>query len=144
MQEQNYKNHIRMVTGFHYVLFGTLFITLIASIIHLYQAFQLNDGLLGASVLVLLTLGIILAAFYGRSFAIKAQDRAIRAEENFRYFILTGKPLDSALRLGQIIALRFASDSEVIELSKKAIAENLTAKAIKQEIKNWKADNHRV
>jgi hypothetical protein len=82
--------------------------------------------------------------WYTRRFALKAQDRAIRAEENIRHFILTGKPLDTGLRLRQIIALRFASDEEMPALAQRAITEKLSSKQIKQAIKNWRADYHRV
>ena len=78
------------------------------------------------------------------SYSFKAQDRAIRAEENFRHYILTGKPFDAQLRIGQIIALRFASDEELPGLAKKAVAEQLSQKQIKEAIKNWRADHHRV
>jgi len=82
--------------------------------------------------------------WFTRSFALKAQDRAIRAEENLRHFILTNKPLPSTLRLSQIIALRFASDDEFVELAAKAAAEKMRAKEIKQAIVKWKADYNRV
>jgi Family of unknown function (DUF6526) len=52
--------------------------------------------------------------------------------------------LDGSLKMGQIIALRFASDSEFVTLAQKAVEENLGGKDIKQLIQNWKADNHRV
>jgi hypothetical protein len=48
------------------------------------------------------------------------------------------------LKLGQIIALRFASDAELLNLMDRAIAEKITAKEIKQQIKNWKGDYLRV
>lgn len=79
-----------------------------------------------------------------RSFPIKAQDRAIRAEENLRHYVLTGKLLDSRLRIGQIIALRFASEEELPELAQRAASENLKADDIKKEIRNWRMDHHRV
>jgi hypothetical protein len=82
--------------------------------------------------------------WYARGFALKAQDRAIRAEENFRHFILSGKPFDKNLRMGQIIALRFASDEEFLALAQRAVAENLSAKDIKMAIKNWRGDYNRV
>ncbi|MGZ8919179.1 MAG: DUF6526 family protein, partial [Methylobacter sp.] len=38
-------------------------------------------------------ISIVLMSFFifARSFALKAQDRAIRAEENLRHYVLTGK-----------------------------------------------------
>jgi hypothetical protein len=90
--------------------------------------------------------GFIFLCFFAfvRIFALKAQDRAIRAEENLRHFALTGKLLPSSLRIGQIVALRFAADEEFAALAVKAAAENLTGKEIKQSIHNWKADTYRV
>jgi hypothetical protein len=79
-----------------------------------------------------------------RTYALKVQDRAIRAEESLRHFILTGKPLDSRLRLGQIIALRFASDEEFPELARQAVDQSMTGKQIKESIRQWRADHHRV
>jgi hypothetical protein len=144
MQEQNYKNHGRMVTGFHYVLSGIILVIFIMSLVNLYQEIQAGEGLLEPLMFIFLTVAILLGAWYTRSFPLKAQDRAIRAEENFRHYILTGKPLDSNLRLGQIIALRFAPDAEFVSLAQKAVSENLGNKAIKEQIKNWKEDNNRV
>ena len=82
--------------------------------------------------------------FRSRGFALKAQDRAIRAEENLRHYVLTGKLLDKQLRMGQIIALRFASDEELPALAQKAAEENLSNKQIKAAIRNWRADTYRV
>ena len=88
---------------------------------------------------------LLLFAFaFLRSFALKAQDRAIRAEENFRHYLLTNKPLPSALSMRQIVGLRFASDDEFVALAEKAAKENLTEEAIKKAIKNWKGDYYRV
>ena len=79
-----------------------------------------------------------------RSFALRAQDRAIRAEENFRHYLLTGKPLSNKLSMRQIIGLRFSSDEEFPALVEKSITENLSEKEIKKHISNWKADTYRV
>jgi hypothetical protein len=48
------------------------------------------------------------------------------------------------LTLGQIIALRFASNEELLALMDRAIAEKLTSKEVKQQIKNWRGDYIRV
>jgi hypothetical protein len=70
-----------------------------------------------ASLVVLVSIIFVLIAWYAREFALKAQDRAIRAEEGLRYFIMTGKAFPSELKLSQIIALRFASDAEYLDIS---------------------------
>jgi hypothetical protein len=92
----------------------------------------------------LISVVLIIIYWYARAFALRAQDRAIRAEENFRHFILTGKQFDNRLRMSQIIALRFAPDDEFPELAKKAVEENLRSKEIKSAIQKWKADHNRV
>ncbi len=142
MAQQNYSNHTRMVPGFHYLAFTLALAILIGSFVNLFHSTP--ETHYSAALIVTITILIILIAWYTRVFALKAQDRAIRAEENFRHFILTGKPFDSRLRMSQIIALRFAGDEEFVALAQKAIDENLSAKAIKQSITNWKEDTYRV
>jgi hypothetical protein len=142
MSQQNFANHARMVPGFHYVASLLGLAIFIGSLVNLYHASTENHY--SAALIVALIILAFIVAWYTRVFALKAQDRAIRAEENLRHFVLTGKLLDSRLRMGQIIALRFASDEEFVALAQKAVAENLSAKDIKQAIKNWKADTYRV
>jgi hypothetical protein len=142
MQEQNFKNHPQMVPGFHYLTFGAIIALLGGSINYLLRATPENKYL--ASLLVLTTIIFVLIAWYARTFALKAQDRAIRAEESLRYYIMTGKALPTELRIGQIIALRFASDAEYLALLDRAIKENLGGKEIKMAIQDWKGDYHRV
>lgn len=95
-------------------------------------------------LLILMVMTLISVSFHCRSFALKAQDRAIRAEENLRYFIFTGKRLNQDLSLYQIIALRFASDEEFVSLTEKAIEQNLKPDEIKRLIRNWRPDYHRA
>jgi hypothetical protein len=87
---------------------------------------------------------MMLLAFFARAFPLKAQDRAIRAEENLRYFVMTGKLLDPRLSVLQVVALRFASDAEFVPLALRAANEKLAPKDIKQAIKTWRADEYRV
>lgn len=141
--EQNYSNHSRLVTGYHRVLSLLLLAGLVGSITNLIKSFD-NDNLYSASLLLLLFVIAILIAWYVRAFPLKAQDRAIRAEESLRYYILTGKSLPATLRMGQIVALRFAPDEEFPGLTERSVRENLTAKEIKAAIKNWKPDYYRV
>jgi len=143
MPEQNFKNHSRLVTGFHFITLLILLAVLVGSIIgivHSPSGANLHFGML----IGLLSIAGILVALYARSFALKAQDRAIRAEENLRYYAITGNLLDNKLTIGQVIALRFAHNNEFVELAHRAVAENLSPKEIKMAIQNWKADHHRV
>jgi hypothetical protein len=144
MPEQNFKNHARMVPLFHYVASLAILIPLVISIIHFFKSVMEKSGRLNAAATVSLIVGIILVFWFSRVFALKAQDRAIRAEENFRHFVATGKPLDSRLRMRQIVALRFAGDNEFVALVKKAAEENMAQKEIKMAIQNWRADNNRA
>lgn len=143
MADQNFKNHSRLVPLYHGVAFLLILAGLIGSIINLLNHHDAGNHY-SAALLVVVFIVLLLLFWYARAFALKAQDRAIRAEENFRHYILTGKPLDKQLRLGQIIALRFAPDEEYLALAKKAVEEKMTPKAIKQAIQNWKGDYHRV
>ena len=92
----------------------------------------------------MLTSATILVGFFARFFALRAQDRAIRAEERLRHFMLTSKPLDPRLTMRQIIGLRFASDAEFPELAARAAQESLSQDAIKQAVKNWRPDPDRA
>ena len=142
-QQQNYANHVRRVPRFIALAF-VLMATLIGSIVNLYQSWSDHQRLYSAALILVLTLCVVAAAFSGRIFALKAQDRAIRAEENLRHYVLTGKLLDSRLSVGQIAAVRFASDSEFADLAKQAAEKGMGAKEIKKAVKNWRADWHRV
>ena len=144
MTTQNYANHTRFVPGFHFVLAGILLLTLIGSLVNFYRSIGDHQRLYSASLIVVLTVSMGILYYYCRTFPLKAQDRAIRAEENLRHFVLTGKLLDPRLTIGQVIALRFAPDEELVALAKKAAEGSMPAAAIKQAIKNWKADYHRV
>ncbi len=145
MQEQNYKNHSRMVPLFHYVVFGFVILVIGGSIIKFYKSYTTNlHGLLTPALFLLVGLTLLLLAWYTRVFALKAQDRAIRAEENLRYFAITGNLLDSKLTMRQIIALRFASNNEFVDLAHRAVKENMKASDIKKAIQHWKGDHDRV
>jgi uncharacterized protein DUF6526 len=139
MQEQNFKNHARYVPEFHFVLSSIIIAVFVMAVINI------SKGINIVSVMFLLIAISLLIAFVKiRRFPLAAQDRAIRAEENLRYFSLTGKLFDSSLTLSQIIALRFASDDELVMLTDKAIKEKLSNADIKQAIQKWRADHHRA
>ncbi len=143
---QNYKNHARYYPLHHFIVTPLTFIYFIWSIVNVISAWgtvSLNSefyNLMGASIL--LTLPIL-----SRIYALKNQDRIIRMEMRQRYFELTGESFsgkEKKLRLSQIIALRFASDPELVVLIDKAISGGMRSKEIKQEIQNWQEDRKRV
>lgn len=144
MTEQNYANHPQFVPLFHYVLSPVMLLTLIGACVNLYLSIGNHDRVYSASLILVLTICLSITMFLARIFALKAQDRAIRAEENLRHFVLTGKLLDPRLTMRQIIALRFASDSEFVELAGRAASDNMAAADIKRSVKNWRADTYRV
>ena len=144
MSTQNYANHRQYVPLFHVVLFGLLVLTLIGSVVNLVQSLGDHQRLYSAALLVAVCIALLLLAFLSRIFALKAQDRAIRAEENLRHLAITGKLLDPKLGTKQIVALRFASDQEFVALAKRAAQDALEPDAIKKAIQNWRADTYRV
>jgi hypothetical protein len=142
MTNQNFKNHSRFYPLYHFFAMPLALITLIGAINNAVNSS--GDNLYSALLLVFVIVLIIITLLISRISALKAQDRAIKIEENFRHYLLTGKPFDSRLMIGQIISLRFASDEEFPALAKKAIDEKLDGKSIKKAIKNWRGDYYRV
>ncbi len=139
---QQYDNHGRYIPLWHFITSGIMLAIFIGSIVNMVRSTPAN--LCSASLLFATSLVLFSLFWYSRWFALRVQDRAIRAEENLRHFAMTGKLLDSRLRMRQIIALRFASDEEFVALAKKAAEEHIPGKEIKKMIKNWRPDDHRA
>lgn len=144
MKQQNLQNHSRIDPAFHFVLLLATLLLIIFAIINFVQVFTQDKDWMQAVLFLLVAVFATVTFMLVRSYATKVQDRAIRAEENFRHYVLTSKPLDSRLNIRQIIALRFASDEEFPQLAAKAASGSLKPDEIKGRIKNWKADFHRV
>ncbi len=144
MPEQNYAKHAKFVPMFHYVLGPIILATLIGSFVNLWQSLGDHERLYNASLIAAMSVALFLLFIFTRNFAMGVQDRAIRAEENLRHFALTGKLLDPASTIKQIVGLRFASDAEFVELARKAADEGLPPDTIKKSVKNWRADHDRA
>lgn len=142
MKQQNYKNHSKFVIGYHIVTFLAILAFLGGAIRNLWNSS--DDYIYPSSLLVLLAFILLFMFYFIRSFALKAQDRAIRAEEKLRYFILTGKSISNKITTRQFVGLRFAPDDEFPALAEKAAMENLSENNIKKAINNWKADDYRA
>jgi hypothetical protein len=143
--EQNFGNHTRLSFFFHGIIATSCLAAIVASAINLYRIVSIdNANTLPAYVLLLASILLFLIAFAARSFALKAQDRAIRAEESLRYYAITNDLPPRELTIGQFVALRFAPNNELVDLAERAVKENLSNKDIKKAIKNWKGDYYRV
>jgi len=142
MPDQSYKTHRRWVPVYHFVLSLAILAGLGGALVNLYHADEHTHY--SAALIALIFLCLLPVFLYMRTFALKAQDRAIRAEENLRHYALTGSLLDARLTMRQVVGLRFAADSEFVDLAKRAAEEGLSEGAIKKAIKEWKADNYRA
>ena len=93
-------------------------------------------------------MAVLLIGFFARAFATGVQDRVIRLEERLRMAALF--PDDLAGRIGeletdQLIGLRFASDDELEELTRRVLAGELSdRKEIKRAVRQWRADHQRI
>jgi hypothetical protein len=146
-ESQNFANHPKFVPGYHFVAFGILAINLLWSLYRLVSGLPgvpFFDRLLGFAVAV----ALVLLAWYLRIFPLKAQDRVIRLEETLRLERLLPpdlRPRIGDLRTGQLIALRFASDAEIPELTRAVLDRGITTpKEIKKMITSWRGDHLRM
>ncbi|OFY95971.1 MAG: hypothetical protein A3K10_06185 [Bacteroidetes bacterium RIFCSPLOWO2_12_FULL_31_6] len=105
MEQQNFKNHKRILIGFHVITFVITLALLIGSIMNLIHSAK--ENLYSSSLLILVAVILLLLFYYVRLFPLKAQDRAIRAEEKLRYYVLTGKSLSNKLTTRQIIPIAY-------------------------------------
>jgi hypothetical protein len=142
--QQDHGNHVRWFAPYHFVLAGILVAGLIGAGVNLYQSIGDHQRLYSASLILLLMVGLLMTAFFARFFALRAQDRVIRLEENFRHHLMNGTLLDPRLTVSQIIGLRFAPDAEFVALAERAAVEGLSQHDIKKSIKNWRVDEYRV
>jgi hypothetical protein len=144
MEQQNYANHRRFVPLYHFVLTLMVLVAMVGSLYLVYRSVTRgSDRIVSVLILMLVVMALISGA-YLRIFALKAQDRAIRAEENLRHFVLHGSLLNPKLDIRQIIGLRFASDEEFGELAERAAEEELSESDIKKAVKTWRVDTYRV
>jgi len=141
--EQSFSNHARMVPGFHYVTGLMVLVFVVWSMWH-----AATSRTLDALFQMLGAFGLLGTYWYTRAFPLKAQDRVIRLEEQLRLTRLLPddlRPRIAELSARQLIALRFVSDAEAAELVRWVLDGTVTdTKAIKQRIKTWRADHHRV
>lgn len=145
MAEQSYRNHRKFVPGYHFVTFGILVANLCWSLYRLIRGFPAVEIPVADRVVsVLVALALIGLALYARFFALTVQDRVIRNEMHARLATVLPpdlRPRIGELRRGQLVALRFASDEELPELTRQVLDGRLTqGDEIKRAIRSWQGD----
>lgn len=139
---QNYENH----RNFDKIYIGsglTALAALVLAVIALIKGGPFIPWAIFAAAVTLM--GLILRV---RTYALKVQDRIIRLEMRLR--LAHTLPADLQSRIGeltisQLIGLRFASDEEIGDLTRKVLGEKIArADDIKRLVKNWQADRARV
>ncbi|HXQ25578.1 MAG TPA: DUF6526 family protein [Candidatus Acidoferrales bacterium] len=136
---QNFENHAKFVPAFHFVAVPIFLINLIWSIYRVVHAFSAESV-----IALLVALALLLLGFNARLFALTVQDRIIRLEMRLRLQQLLSADLRTRIpefEVGQLVALRFASDAELPELARKVLQDKLTdRKVIKKLVRDWQAD----
>ena len=136
---QTFDNHVRRVPTPFAVGFLLVFVNLVWTLFRVVTDFSLDR-----LVAVLAALALAVATSYARTFALKVQDRVIRLETRLRLAQVLPADLHARIKeltLGQLVPLRFASDAELPELTRRVLTDKITDRtAIKKMIKHWEAD----
>ena len=142
-QQQSLKNHTKVVPTFIFFVLPVLALNFGWSL----NRWRLRDFSFDGAVAVLTAAALLWGFLLSRSFALRVQDRVIRLEQ-LRYARVLPADLQARaaqLSLGQVVALRFASDQELPGLLTKVLDGNLTdRKAIKASVIHWRADDLRA
>jgi hypothetical protein len=140
---QNFANHTRWHPLFHFFVLPVLLINFVWAIVDFVKAPTPKSGWW-----IVVSVALVMLAFFARTYALKVQDRVIRLEESLRYRqVLSPASAQkaAALTTSQMIALRFAGDDELEALIGQTLAGQFEQrKNIKQAITNWRADTFRV
>jgi len=141
-EPQSFKNHAKFDPPYHFFLTIVSIASLVIAVIYCVHHFCFYSVWF-----VVLALAAVVALFRMRQYPLKVQDRVIRLEERLRLQALSPAEWHRQiyqLTEGQLIALRFAADDEVVELAKQALEHNLNRKQIKERIKSWRPDTWRI
>jgi cell division protein FtsL len=140
---QDFDNHTKFVPAFHFVAFPLLFFPTLFFLYRAVTAFSIDN-----LMMALFAVAALIVMFLARLFPLGVQDRVIKLEETLRMQELF--PDDLKARIGelstaQFVGLRFASDEELADLTRKVLDGGLDdRKSVKQAVKNWRADNVRI
>jgi NAD(P)H-hydrate repair Nnr-like enzyme with NAD(P)H-hydrate dehydratase domain len=140
---QNYENHSMTPKS----LMVNAVVMLMAGVLAIIGLFA-GSPRLAALAAAVTGLGMLSVLMMTRHYALTLQDRIIRLEMQIRLDRVLPDDLKTRmaeLTLPQLIGLRFASDAELPDLTRKALDEKLgTADSIKRLVRDWQADHQRV
>lgn len=145
MKKQDYSNHAKYYPPHHFLFYPLALLLLVMTGREFFNdpGNRWQWAALSAAVILLTWLSFMLRQHY----ALTIQDRLIRLELRFRYYVLTKQrlePLEGRLSFSQLAAVRFASDEELPDLIKRALVEDLSPDDIKKAIRHWAPDHMRV
>jgi hypothetical protein len=142
-QTQTFSTHRRFIPAFHFFALPILLINVFVVATQFWK-----DPRLPNAWGVLVALALAIGISWSRFMPLRAQDRIIRLEERTRLERLL--PADLRGRIGeltekQLIAIRFAPDNEVADITRRALSGELKSPGeIKRAIKDWRGDYFRV
>jgi hypothetical protein len=139
---QTYANHTRFDPLFHFFALPVFGISAIAVMVLFLMHPSIHSGWM---FVVSVAAAVLVVKF--RFYALKNQDRIIRLEERLRLSTLLPEPLRARigeLTEAQLIAIRFACDSEVPRSVERALAGQTARSDIKKSIQSWRPDYFRV
>ncbi len=149
MSKQNLKNYKKYYPLHHFIFYPLALILLIFSVFKIFTFINVNENLVWVWIAIsaVTILMIVLSFMLRQHYALGLQDRIIINEFKFRYFALTGNRLENLsyqFSDSQIFALRFSEDEDLLQLIEKTSENDWPPSKIKQNIKNWKADDKRI
>ncbi|MDP9954858.1 hypothetical protein J2X97_000495 [Epilithonimonas hungarica] len=149
MSAQSLKNYREYYPLHHFVFYPVSLVLLLVSLFQVFININHNESfvMIWSAISAVVVLMIVLSFMLRQHYALGLQDRLIINEFKFRYFVLSGNRLENQtyhFSDSQIFALRFSEDEDLIELINKTIENDWSSSQIKQNIKNWKADNKRI
>ena len=142
-QSQSFASHRRWIPMWHFFALPVLIINVFVVAIDYVRDPRLINGWA-----VIVAIALAVGIFVSRSMPLRAQDRIIRLEERARLERVL--PSDLRGRVGeltpsQLIAIRFAADDEVPDLTRRTLNGELKSQGdIKRAIRTWRADTLRV
>lgn len=142
-QTQTFASHRRWIPIWHFFALPVLIINVFVLAVNFVKDPRLTNGWA-----VIVAIALAVGIFISRSMPLRAQDRIIRLEERARLErVLPGELRGRVGELtpAQLVAIRFAADDEVPDLTRRTLNGELKSQAdIKRAIRNWRADTLRV